>query len=110
MNNWLAVNVMGWNNDNGQFWEDKDGHFKYYFTLVDATIYEGECWHPDTDPGQALMCADKAFGKGWTIHISFYAHKLQIFHGGRVVSLWEFEDMKGLSRAICEAIAEAVEK
>ena len=67
-------------------------------------------WHPDTDIAQALMCADKAFGKGWTIHISFYTHKLQIFHGGRVVSLWEFEDMKGLSRAICEAIAEAVEK
>ena len=106
INERMAIEVMGWEKDLlGQVrWimsRNKDrGYIDEYMLLSE--------WHPDTDIGQAMMCAEKS-GLEMHIHIGDY-------HGiPYVVEEYskEFDrscnTIEEVSLAICEAILEAME-
>jgi len=113
LNNFMATKVMEWNNDNGEFWEDEKGYFKYYFTYERSVIYEGKYWHPATDTGQAIICATKYCDDNICVLSTQYdpTRKLwwaDITDGNDGIDGESNKD--NLSLAICEAIKQAVEK
>jgi len=108
LNEYLATKVMGWEKDMcGQGrWimsRSKDGgYIDKYILLSD--------WHPDTNLGQAMMCAEK-------LDEEFIDYEILVSRYEKVVRIWApsknkwfrkcWETLDELPLAICEAVKEA---
>jgi len=100
--------MMGWiRGDN----HDDVFPMKYWKTIAGIIMYELKDWHPDTDIGQALMCAEKL--NPYQIEIIYPENKIgtylaRIFCDTKGGQMYQGAgDTKEL--AICEAILEAME-
>ena len=98
LDEWLAVNVMGWHEDSDHMnlWLDKDGKI----------TTDKEDWQPTRDLNQAVMCAEKwSKDNDCEMVIYYKSHWVVDFRCG---SLYPIHG-DSLTRALCEAVAMAVE-
>ncbi len=127
INERMATEVMGWHlgtwlNKNDAWYSDIEGkeisefsEFEYYVHTEEKAV-RFTTWHPDTDIGQAMMCADKLLDG--QRYIKYSADKW--IGGTGIECAMYFVDLDGkwvggivkdtIPLAICEAILEALEK
>jgi len=107
LNEWMATEVMGWHKD---FCSNAGIEWWYDDNLPRGNQVIMECvnWHPDTDPNQAMMCADK-FDIYWidkSPQKPFY--RVQVGGEGGETIISHADNLDKLPLAICEAIREVI--
>ena len=108
LDGWLAVNVMGWVLEEANMWGDR-GWYKKYPGGVQL-MYLQKDWQPTCDLNQAVECAEKwkkvAEERNIEIVYTWSGYHIQLRVVNKVVGESKVDEF---ARALCEAIAMAVE-
>jgi len=106
LDEWLAVNVMGWMLD----LVENEWGLRYYRDADGKSVMDARLWQPTHDLNQAVECAEKwkkvAEGRNIEIVYTWSGYHIQLRVVNKVVGESKVDEF---ARALCEATAMAME-